>query len=217
MCCLIHCSAHWGIYYHYLHCRVIESGMCAHSEHPICLELLRCQSTKNTKLVALGLSPGTGFLVKQMGIFLGCWMPHHIPPFWEMMRTGWVSPEAVPWQQLPFAQGTLLQWLIELGDLPEICSCMHVWTHWFTHLLTIMHFQEFSFIWKSYFWAVIEHLKVWFPWLANVFNGRVLQSHRTAQQALTYQEHEEHVLSGGTALWISNPGILNWSGMTRVN
>lgn len=55
---------------------------------------------------------------------------------------------------------------------------------------------------------MIEHREAWFPWLTNVFNGRVLESYRTAQQALTYQEHEEHVLSGRTAPWISNPGIL---------
>lgn len=79
-----------------------------------------------------------------------------------------------------------------------------------------MHFQEFSFIWKSCFGAVIEHLEAWFPWLTNVFSGCVLQSYRTAQQALTYQEQEEHVLPGRTALWISNPGILNWSGMITI-
>lgn len=36
-------------------------------EHPTCLK-----SSKSTKLVALGLSPGTAFLVKQMGVFPGC-------------------------------------------------------------------------------------------------------------------------------------------------
>lgn len=64
---------------------------------------------------------------------------------------------------------------------------------------------------------MIEHLEAQFPWLTDVFNGHVLESYRTAQQALTYQEHEEHVLSGRTALWISNPGILNRSGMTTAN
>lgn len=54
----------------------------------------------------------------------------------------------------------------------------------------------------------MEHLKTQFPWLTNVSNGGVLETYRTAQQALTYQEHEEHVLSARTAIWISNPGIL---------
>lgn len=54
----------------------------------------------------------------------------------------------------------------------------------------------------------MEHLKAQFPWLTNVSNGGGLESCRSAQQALTYQEHEEHVLAGRTALWVSNPGIL---------
>lgn len=143
-----------------------------------------------------------------MGVFPGCWMPHHIPPFWGMLRTGWVSPEAEPWQQQPLLRAHSSSGWLNLGDVPELCSCMHVQTHWFTHLLTLKNFQEFPFLWKSYFWAVMEHLKAQFPWLTNVSNGGGSESCRTAQQALTYQEHEEHVLAARRALWISNPGIL---------
>lgn len=41
----------------------------------------------------------------------------------------------------------------------------------------------------------MEHLEAQFPWLTNVSNGGGLESCRSAQQALTYQEHEEHVLA----------------------
>lgn len=120
------------------------------------------------------------------------------------------SPEAVPWQQQPLLRAHSSSSWLTLGDVPELCSCMHVQTHWFTHLLMIKHFQEFPFLWKSYFWAVMEHPEAQFPWLTNVSNGGGSESCRTAQQALTYQEHEEHVLAGRRAPWVSNPGILQW-------
>lgn len=76
--------------------------------------------------------------------------------WWELAGS---LPKQCPDSSSPLLRAHSSSGWWNLRDLPEICSCMHVQTHWFTHLLTIMHFQDFSFMWKSYFWAVIEHLE----------------------------------------------------------